>query len=68
MSAAATFSGCRAVYLGKREEKDLVYMGKVGTRWSWTVSSKIRKQLETVVSPNQKAQGHIGGADIFRRR
>lgn len=23
-----------AIYLGKREGKDLVYMGKVGTGWS----------------------------------
>lgn len=29
-------------------------MGKVGTGWSRTVSSQIRKQLETVVSPNSK--------------
>jgi bifunctional non-homologous end joining protein LigD len=29
-------------------------MGKVGTEWSRTVSSQIRKQLETVVSPKSK--------------
>jgi bifunctional non-homologous end joining protein LigD len=40
-----------ALYLGKQEGKDLVYMGKVGTGWSRTVSSQIRKQLNTVVSP-----------------
>ena len=39
---------------GKREGKDLVYMGKVGTGWSRTVSSQIRKQLDTVVSPKSK--------------
>lgn len=27
------------------------YMGKVGTGWSRTVSSQIRKQLDTVLSP-----------------
>jgi bifunctional non-homologous end joining protein LigD len=43
-----------ALYLGKREGKDLVYMGKVGTGWSRTVSSQIRKQLDTVVSPKSK--------------
>jgi bifunctional non-homologous end joining protein LigD len=43
-------SGVAALYLGKREGKDLVYMGKVGTGWSRTVSSQIRKQLDTVVS------------------
>ena len=42
------------LYLGKREGKDLVYMGKVGTGWSRTVSSQIRKQLDTVVSPKSK--------------
>ena len=29
-------------------------MGKVGTGWSRTVSSQIRKQLDTVVSPKFK--------------
>ena len=43
-----------ALYLGKREGKNLVYMGKVGTGWSRTVSSQIRKQLNTVVSPKFK--------------
>ena len=44
-------SGVAALYLGKQEGKDLVYMGKVGTGWSRAVSSQIRKQLDTVVSP-----------------
>jgi bifunctional non-homologous end joining protein LigD len=47
-------SGVAALYLGKKEGKDLVYMGKVGTGWSRTVSSQIRKQLDTVVSPKSK--------------
>ena len=47
-------TGVAALYLGKREGKDLVYMGKVGTGWSRTVSSKIRKQLDTVVSSKSK--------------
>jgi bifunctional non-homologous end joining protein LigD len=47
-------TGVAALYLGKREGNDLVYMGKVGTGWSRTVSSQIRKQLETVVSPKSK--------------
>ena len=47
-------SGVVALYLGKREGKHLVYMGKVGTGWSRTVSSQIRKQLDTVVSPKSK--------------
>jgi bifunctional non-homologous end joining protein LigD len=40
--------------LGKQEGKELVYMGKVGTGWSRTVSSEIRKQLDAVVSPKSK--------------
>src|SRR6202012_5391768 len=47
-------SGVAALYLGKKEGKDLVYMGKVGTGWSRTTSSQIRKALDTVVSPKQK--------------
>lgn len=47
-------SGVAALYLGKREGEDLVYMGKVGTGWSRTVSGQIRKQLDTVVSPKSK--------------
>ncbi len=47
-------TGVAALYLGRREGKDLVYMGKVGTGWSRTVSSQIRKQLDTVVSPKSK--------------
>jgi ATP-dependent DNA ligase len=47
-------SGVAALYLGKKEGKDLVYLGKVGTGWSRTVSSQIRKQLDTVVSPRSK--------------
>jgi bifunctional non-homologous end joining protein LigD len=47
-------SGVAALYLGKRDGKDLVYMGKVGTGWSRTVSSQIRKQLDTVVSPKAR--------------
>ena len=47
-------TGVAALYLGKREGKDLVYMGKVGTGWSRTVSSQIRKQLDKVVSPKSK--------------
>jgi hypothetical protein len=47
-------TGVAALYLGKREGKELVYMGKVGTGWSRTISSHIRKQLDTVVSPKSK--------------
>jgi bifunctional non-homologous end joining protein LigD len=47
-------TGVTALYLGKREGKELVYMGKVGTGWSRTVSSQIRKQLDTAISPKSK--------------
>jgi bifunctional non-homologous end joining protein LigD len=47
-------SGVAALYLGKKEGNELVYMGKVGTGWSRTVSSQVRKQLDTVVSPKSK--------------
>jgi bifunctional non-homologous end joining protein LigD len=47
-------SGVAALYLGKQEGIDLVYMGKVGTSWSRTVSRQIRKQLDTVDSPKSK--------------
>jgi bifunctional non-homologous end joining protein LigD len=47
-------TGVAALYLGKRDGKDLVYMGKVGTGWSRTVSSQIRKQLDTAISPKSK--------------
>ena len=47
-------SGVAALYLGKQEGKELVYLGKVGTGWSRSVSSQIRKQLDTVVSPKSK--------------
>jgi bifunctional non-homologous end joining protein LigD len=47
-------TGVAALYLGKQQGKELVYMGKVGTGWNRTTSSKIRKQLDTVVSPRSK--------------
>lgn len=47
-------TGVAALYLGKKEGKELVYMGKVGTGWSRTISSEIRKKLDTVVSPKAK--------------
>jgi bifunctional non-homologous end joining protein LigD len=68
-------TGVAALYLGKQVGKDLVYMGKVGTGWSRTVSSQIRKQLDTLVSPkskltrpHQKAKSDLGGAEILCRR
>jgi len=47
-------TGVAALYLGKREGKDPVYTGKVGTGWNRTTSNQIRKALDTVVSPKSK--------------
>jgi bifunctional non-homologous end joining protein LigD len=47
-------TGVAALYLGKEEAGQFRYVGKVGTGWSRTVSSQIRKQLDTVVSPKSK--------------
>jgi bifunctional non-homologous end joining protein LigD len=44
--------------LGKKEGKELRYMGKVDTGWSRTVSSQIRK-LDTVISPKSKLTKQI---------
>jgi bifunctional non-homologous end joining protein LigD len=43
-------TGIAALHLAKQEGNNLVYAGKVGTGWSRTVSSEIRKKLDTVVS------------------
>jgi bifunctional non-homologous end joining protein LigD len=37
-----------------KEGEYLVYIGKVGTGWSRTLSSKIGKLLDSVVSPKSK--------------
>ncbi|WP_375775990.1 non-homologous end-joining DNA ligase [Bradyrhizobium sp. ma5] len=47
-------TGVAALYLGKQQGKELVYMGKVGTGWNRTTSAQIRKALDTVVSPKAK--------------
>jgi len=47
-------SGVAALYLGKKEGKDLVYMDKVGTGWNRTTSAKIHQKLDTVITPKQK--------------
>jgi hypothetical protein len=36
-------AGVAPLYVGKKEGNELPYMGKVGTGWSRTVSSQIRK-------------------------
>ena len=43
-------TGVAALHLGRKVGLELIYIGRVGTGWSRTASSRIRKQLETVVS------------------
>ncbi len=45
-------TGVAALYLGKRDGNDLVYMGKVGTGWSRTVAGQIRRQLDAWLARN----------------
>lgn len=47
-------TGIAALYLGKKEGKELRYMGKVGPGWSRTKSAEIRKALDTVISLKQR--------------
>ena len=68
-------TGVAALYLGKKEGEELVYIGKVGTGWDRTTSGKIRKALDTVVSPKSKLskplkknQGRHGSTLYFRPR
>ncbi|MCC8962478.1 ATP-dependent DNA ligase [Bradyrhizobium sp. Pear76] len=46
--------GISALYLGKREGKDLRYVGKVGTGFSRVVSADLRKRLDAIATPKQK--------------
>jgi bifunctional non-homologous end joining protein LigD len=47
-------TGVAALHLGRQDGKELVYSGKVGTGWSRTVSSQIRKKLDTVAIATSK--------------
>ncbi|MEK9284649.1 MULTISPECIES: hypothetical protein [unclassified Bradyrhizobium] len=47
-------TGVAALYLGKKEGKELRYIGKVGTGWSRATSRQIRNALDTVVSSKTK--------------
>ena len=46
--------GVSALYLGKKEGKELVYAGKVGSGFSQKTSMSVRKKLEALVTPEQK--------------
>jgi bifunctional non-homologous end joining protein LigD len=42
------------LHLAKRESKDLVYVGKVGTGFNRQSSMEIRKKLDAIVSPKSR--------------
>ena len=44
-------AGIAALYLGKKEGKDLIYVGKVGTGFNRKTSSEIRKRLNEIIVP-----------------
>jgi ATP-dependent DNA ligase len=67
-------TGLAALYLGKKEGKDLVYMGKVGTGvvahclQPNTQATRYRRQSQIqALQTHQEAEGDVGGADIRRR-
>jgi hypothetical protein len=53
-------TGVAALYLGKKEGKDLVYMGKVGTGWSRTVSSQSGSNSIPSSAQSPSSQGPSG--------
>jgi bifunctional non-homologous end joining protein LigD len=53
-------TGVAALHLGRLQGKDLVYSGKVGTGWSRTMSSQIRKKLDSVVTPPRSLLSQSG--------
>jgi bifunctional non-homologous end joining protein LigD len=46
--------GIAALYLGKREGKELRFVGKVGTGFTRAVSADLRKRLDALVTPKSK--------------
>jgi ATP dependent DNA ligase C terminal region len=51
--------GVAALYLGKREEKNLTYVGKVGTGFRRVVSAGLRKKLDALATPKTKLSGRV---------
>jgi bifunctional non-homologous end joining protein LigD len=47
-------SGIAALYLGKREGKDLRYVGKVGTGFTRSTSADLRRRLDAIATPKSK--------------
>jgi bifunctional non-homologous end joining protein LigD len=46
--------GIAALYLGKRDGKDLTYVGKVGTGFTMKVSADLRRRLDAIATPKSK--------------
>jgi bifunctional non-homologous end joining protein LigD len=46
--------GIAALYLGKREGKELRYVGKVGTGFTMKVSADLRRRLDAIETPKSK--------------
>jgi bifunctional non-homologous end joining protein LigD len=46
--------GIAALYLGRKEGKELVYAGKVGSGFSHKTSMSVRRKLDALVTPEQK--------------
>ena len=47
-------AGVAALHLAKREAKDFVYVGKVGTGFNRKSSMEIRKKLDAIVSSKSR--------------
>jgi bifunctional non-homologous end joining protein LigD len=46
--------GISALYLGKREGRELIYAGKVGSGFSQKASMSVRKKLEPLVTKESR--------------
>jgi len=46
--------GVSALYLGREDGKELIYVGKVGSGFSHKTSVSVRRQLEAFVTPEQR--------------
>ena len=49
--------GIAALHLGKREGKDLRYVGKVGTGFTMRVSADLRRRLDAIETPKSRLTG-----------
>lgn len=52
-----TLGGIAALHLGKREGKDMRYVGKAGTGFSMKVSADLRRSLDAIETPKSQLTG-----------